>query len=61
MAMAKTIKVTLTKSPIGYAPTQKKTVEALGLRKMHKTVELEDNAHTRGAIEKVSHLVTVEE
>jgi large subunit ribosomal protein L30 len=57
----KMIKVTLTKSPIGAKPDQKKTVEALGLRKMHKTVELEDCAATRGAIKKVEHLVTVTE
>ena len=58
--MAK-IKVTLTKSPIGAKPTNRKTVEALGLRKMNQTVELEDTAATRGAINKVSHLVTVTE
>ncbi len=58
--MAK-IKVTLTKSTIGASPRQKKVVEALGLKKMHQTVELEDNAATRGNINKVSHLLTVEE
>jgi large subunit ribosomal protein L30 len=57
--MAK-IKVTLTKSPIGATPSQRKTVKALGLRKMHKSVELEDTPSARGAIHKVSHLVTVE-
>ncbi|MCI5884687.1 MAG: 50S ribosomal protein L30 [Clostridiales bacterium] len=56
-----TIKVTLTKSTIGASPKQKKVVEALGLKKMHQTVELEDNAATRGNINKVSHLLTVEE
>lgn len=56
-----TIKVTLTKSTIGASPRQKKVVEALGLKKMHQTVELEDNAATRGNINKVSHLLTVEE
>lgn len=58
--MAK-IKITLTKSLIGTTPYQKKVVEAMGLRKMHHSVELEDNAATRGAVAKVSHLVTVEE
>ncbi|MDR0874786.1 MAG: 50S ribosomal protein L30 [Clostridiales Family XIII bacterium] len=58
--MAK-IKITLTKSPIGAKPTNKKTVEALGLRKMHQTVELEDTPATRGAVDKVRHLVTVTE
>lgn len=59
--MAKMIKVTLTKSTIGASPKQKKVVEALGLKKMHKSVELQDTPATRGAIAKVSHLVTVEE
>ena len=58
--MAK-LKITLTKSPIGATPKQKKVVEALGLKKMHKTVELDDTPMTRGAIAKVAHLVTVEE
>ena len=55
------IKITLTKSPIGAQPRQRKVVEALGLRKMNQTVELEDSPATRGAIKKVSHLVTVTE
>ncbi|MDR0817317.1 MAG: 50S ribosomal protein L30 [Clostridiales Family XIII bacterium] len=59
--MAKTIKVTLTKSPIGAKPAHRKTVQALGLTKMNKTVELVDSPVTRGAITKVSHLVTVTE
>ena len=61
--MAKTgkIRITLTKSPIGAQPRQRKVVKALGLRKMHQTVELDDTAATRGAIAKVSHLVTVSE
>ena len=42
--MADTIKVTLVKSPIGAVPKHKKTVEAMGLTKMHKTVEMPDNA-----------------
>ena len=57
----KMIKITLTKSTIGATPKQRKVVEALGLKKMHQTVELVDNAATRGAVAKVSHLVTVEE
>ena len=59
--MAKMVKVTLTKSLIGTSPKQKKVVEALGLRKMHHSVELPDTPQTRGAASKVSHLVTVEE
>ena len=59
--IAKIIKVTLTKSTIGASPKQKKVVEALGLKKMHASVELIDSPVTRGAVNKVSHLVTVEE
>ncbi|MCR5216737.1 MAG: 50S ribosomal protein L30 [Lachnospiraceae bacterium] len=59
--MAETLKITLVKSPIGAIPKQVKTVEALGLRKLHQTVELPDNAATRGMVQKVRHLVKVEE
>ena len=57
--MAK-IKVTLTKSVNGASPIQRKVVEALGLKKMHHSVELPDSPETNGAIKKVEHLVTVE-
>ena len=59
--MANKLKITLTKSPIGQAPKQRKVVEALGLRKMHHSVVLDDTPAVRGAIAKVSHLLTVEE
>ena len=59
--MAKTVKITLTKSMIGASPKQRKVVEALGLKKMHHSVELADTPATRGAVKKVEHLVTVEE
>jgi len=59
--MAKKVKVTLTKSVIGASEKQKKVVEALGLRKMNHSVELLDTPQTRGAVFKISHLVTVEE
>ncbi|MDY2959404.1 MAG: 50S ribosomal protein L30 [Hornefia sp.] len=59
--MANTVKITLTKSTIGASPKQRKVVEALGLKKMHHSVELADTPATRGAIKKVEHLVTVEE
>ena len=55
------LKVTFVKYTIGAVPKHKKTVEALGLRKVNKTVELPDNAATRGMIKQVSHLVKVEE
>lgn len=56
-----TLKVTLTRSTIGRPKNQRKVVKALGLKKMHQTVEHKDNAAIRGMINKVSHLVTVEE
>ena len=55
------LKVTLVKSTIGSVPKHKKTVEALGLKKLNKTVVLPDNAATRGMIKQVQHLVKVEE
>ena len=55
------LKITLVKSTIGAVPKHKKTVEALGLKKVNKTVVLPDNAATRGMVKKVSHLVKVEE
>lgn len=59
--MANTIKVTLTKSTIGAKKDQIATVKALGLRKLHQTVEKPDNPQIRGMIFKVKHLVTVGE
>ena len=59
--MADKLKVTLVKSPIGAVPKHRKTVEALGLTKMNKTVELPDNDAVRGMIWHVRHLVKVEE
>ena len=55
------LKVTLVKSTIGAVPKHKKTVEALGLRKLNKTVELPNNAATLGMVKQVQHLVKVEE
>ncbi len=55
------LKVTLVKSTIGAVPKHKKTVEALGLKKLNKTVVLPDNAATRGMVAQVKHLVKVEE
>ena len=59
--MADKLKITLVKSPIGAIPKQRATVEALGLRKLNKTVEMPDNAAVRGMIQRVRHLVKVEE
>lgn len=58
--MAK-IRITLIKSPIGYAQDQKDTVRRLGLGKMWRSVEHEDNPAIRGMVHKVRHLVRVEE
>ncbi|MDA8204798.1 MAG: 50S ribosomal protein L30, partial [Thermaerobacter sp.] len=57
--MAK-IRITLVKSPIGYARDQKDTVKSLGLGKMWRTVEKPDTPAIRGMINKVRHLVRVE-
>lgn len=57
----KLLKVTLTKSPIGYSSRQKETVKSLGLRRMSQSVLIGDAPQIRGMIAKVSHLVTVEE
>ncbi|MEM7032483.1 MAG: 50S ribosomal protein L30 [Chloroflexota bacterium] len=58
---AQTIQVTLVKSAIGYSVRQKRTVQALGLRKIGQTVEHQDTPVIRGMINKVSHLVQVQE
>ena len=55
------LRITYSKSSIGYKKDQKGTVRALGLRKLNQTVEHEDTAVIRGMIKKVNHLVTVEE
>ena len=57
----KIVRITLVKSPIGYSVRHKATVRALGLRKMHQTVEHVDSPTLRGMIYKVNHLVEVEE
>ena len=59
--MADKLKITLVKSPIGAITKHRATVEALGLKKMHKTVEMPDNAAVRGMVAQVKHLVKVEE
>ncbi len=58
--MAKIV-VTWVKSGIGYKEDQKKTLKALGFKRMNASVEHEDNAAVRGMINKVRHLVKVEE
>jgi len=57
----KSLKVTLTRSTIGEKPKTRATVEGLGLRKLHQTVEQPDTPGMRGMLAKVSHLVEIEE
>lgn len=59
-SQVKRLRVTLTKSPIGCTYRQRRTVETLGLRRLHATVEHEDTPIVRGMINAVRHLVTVE-
>ncbi|MCA9694830.1 MAG: 50S ribosomal protein L30 [Myxococcales bacterium] len=58
--MALKLKVTLVRSPIDRTETQKATVRGLGLRRLHRSVVLEDTPSIRGMIRKVQHLVAVE-
>jgi large subunit ribosomal protein L30 len=57
----KALLVTLVKSPIGYNKSQKATVRALGLHRMNQTVEHKDSPAMRGMLNKISHLIKVEE
>lgn len=57
----KTIKVTQIGSPIRRVKDQRDTLKGLGLNKMHRTRELEDTPAVRGMINKVSHMVRIEE
>ncbi len=55
------IKITLVKSTIGAIPKHRKTVQALGLKKLHSSKIHQDNVAIRGMLKQVSHLVKVEE
>jgi large subunit ribosomal protein L30 len=55
------LKVTYVRGVIGQKPDQERTVQALGLRRLHQTVEHEDSPQLRGMVHKVRHLVKVEE
>ena len=55
------LRVTLIKSSIGYSERQKRTVRALGLRRLRQSVEHADGPVVRGMIAKVAHLLSVEE
>lgn len=54
-----TIKIKQIKSRIGAPLKQKRTLDAMGLRKLNQVVELEDTASSRGMLDKVKHLVEV--
>jgi len=60
-ATGKTLRVTLVRSPIGYTRDQKATALALGLHRLHQTVEHKDNPALRGMVQKIIHLVKIEE
>lgn len=55
------LRITYVKSSIGYSSDQGRTVQALGLRRLHHVVEHEDSPSMRGMLHKVRHLVRVEE
>lgn len=57
---AKTVRVTYVKSAIGYDKSQKRTVQALGLRRLGDTVEKVNNPAIRGMIDRIGHLLVVE-
>ena len=57
--MAK-LRITYIRSAIDRPSRQKRTIEALGLKRLHHTVEHEDTPQIRGMVDKVSHLVEVE-
>ncbi|HWQ76394.1 MAG TPA: 50S ribosomal protein L30 [Syntrophomonas sp.] len=59
--MAKQLKITWQKSFIGYPQTQRLTIKSLGLKKLYQSVIKEDSPQLRGQINKVKHLVCVEE
>jgi large subunit ribosomal protein L30 len=61
MAKKKTIRVTQVRSPIGRPKEQRATLIGLGLNKMHRSRELEDTPAVRGMVNKIHHLVKVEE
>jgi large subunit ribosomal protein L30 len=56
-----TLRVTLIKSPIGFPEPQKRTVRALGLHRMHQTVEHQDTPALRGMLNSIIHLLQIEE
>ncbi len=58
---SKTLVITWTKSAIGYSQRQKDTIRSLGFRRLNQRLEKPDTPEIRGMVDKVRHLVTVEE
>lgn len=56
-----TLRITLVRSTIGRPPDQRRTVKSLGLRRLHHSVERQDNPSIRGMVNKIRHMVVVEE
>ena len=61
IAKAKSLKITQVKSGIGYPRWAKATLKALGIRRMHQTVQQPDNPAIRGMVTRIRHLVKVDE
>ncbi|NPV75812.1 MAG: 50S ribosomal protein L30 [Anaerolineae bacterium] len=61
VAAVKKLRITLIKSAIGHTERHKATIRALGLRRLHQTVEQVDSPVLRGMLQKVNHLVKIEE
>ncbi len=61
VAEVKKLRITYVKSSIGYTEKHKATIRALGLRRLHQTVEQVDTPALRGMLQKVNHLVKIEE
>ena len=60
-AEPKKLRITYVKSAIGYTEKHKATIRALGIRRLHQSVELVDTPALRGMLRKVNHLVKIEE
>lgn len=60
-AESKKVRVTLVRSPIGYTEVQKRTVRALGLRRLNQTVEHTDTPALRGMLQSIVHMIKIEE
>ena len=57
----RTIKIKLVKSPIGKIPKHRKTIKALGLKKINQVVEKNDTPQIRGMLKQVDYMIEVEE